>query len=89
MNSILTSYRNALQRYGSCWKNSHKNIPPQLDFLERTNCACIVDGFRRVINTLSVNSAQFVESRAKLLNAYNEPGIKSLILFPLQVHRSL
>ena len=35
------------------------------------------------------NSTQFVESRAKLLNAYNEPGIKSLILFPLQLSTSL
>ena len=65
-------------------KTSRRNC-----FLEQTNCECIIDPFCRVIHTLSVNSTQFIESRAKLLNAYNEPGIKSLILFPLQVHRSL
>ena len=63
-------------------KTSHSNC-----FLERTNREYIIDRFRRVIHTLSVNSISNLE--LKLLNAYNEPRIKSLILFPLQVHRSL
>ena len=53
-------------------KTSRRNC-----FLEQTNHECIIDRFCRIIHTLSVNSKQFVESQAKLLNAYNEPGIKS------------
>ena len=44
-------------------------------FLERTNREYIIDRFCRVIRTLSVNSTQFVESRGKLLNTYNEPSL--------------
>ena len=68
-----------LQHYSSCWtfikiviKTSRCNC-----FLERTNHECIIDRFRRVVHTLSVTSTPFVESRAKLLNAYNEPGSHS------------
>ena len=60
---MLDIYQNSL-------KTSRRNC-----FLERTNRECIINQFRRVIHTLSVNSTQFVESRAKLLNAYNEPEL--------------
>ena len=59
------------------YQSSHKKHPAAIAFLERTNREYIIDRFRRVVHTLSVNSTQFVESRAKLLNAYNEPGINS------------
>ena len=61
-------------------KTSRRNC-----FLERTNRECIIDRFGRVIHT----AHSFVESQAKLLNAYNEPGIipvRSLPLMPIIMH---
>ena len=71
------------------WENS-RNIWEWCNivfFLERTNCECIIDRFSRII-LYRWTAHSFVKSQVRLLNAYNEPGMESLILFPLQLHRS-
>ena len=50
---------------------------------------CIIDGSVASYFIGEHHTVNFVESQARLLNAYNKPGIKPLILFPLQLHRSL
>ena len=47
-------------------------------FFERTNHEFIIDRFSHVIH-YRCTAHSFVESQATLLNAYKEPGIKSLL----------
>ena len=73
-------------------QDSHKNIPHNLFFFwnELIGNALLIDSVMSYVLYRST-AHSFVESQAacKLLNAYNEPGIKSLILFPPQLHRYL
>ena len=86
MNSIITSLHNALPCDGSCWTVIKIVI-------KRTYRECIIDQFSR---SYFIGEKHTVLSNLKLdylsLIAHNEPGIKSLILSPLQhvqLHRSL